>query len=449
MPASPLEALQFERNTLQARASALLQMDPATGEPIASAAPPTAEEVTEATAINAQIRNLDARISAMEASRALQRTAPAAPGREALVGTPRVEQDPTRGFPSVGEFAMAVHSYGLPANRGRAIDERLAATFNDPGIPGARFGAAAPTTLQQEGSSTDGFMVPPEYRPGIWRPAFETEDILSLVDPQPTSSNSVQIVTDEATPWGGLGVVAYWLAEGQQKVASKLITKGEIVKLHKVAALVFATDEVLQDAPVLTTRINEWAPMAIAWTIGEAIIRGTGVGQPLGWENAGCLVTQGKETSQPNGTIQPENVFKMESRLLAGAGARVGWLAHRETMPQLGMMKIGNEPSWTARDGGMKDAPKGNLVGDPIRFSEHAQALGTPGDLTLVNYAGYAAFIHSGGTRFDSSIHLLFDYDMTAFRWVIRLGGQPLLSAPIQPFKGSTTRSYFVNLAAR
>lgn len=446
MPASPMEALLFERDTLQARASALLQMDASTGAPIASATPPTAEEIAEATAINAQVRTLDARIAAMEATRAMQRTAPAA--REAIVATPRVEEDPRRGFESVGAFAQAVFQFGKPGGRA-TFDERLAATFNDPGIPGSRFGAVAPTVIQQEGSSSDGFMVPPEYRPGIWRPAFETEDILSLVDPQPTSSNSVQIVTDEATPWGGLGITAYWLAEGAQKTPSKLITKGEIVKLHKLAALVYATDEVLQDAPVLTTRINEWAPMAIAWAAGEAVIRGTGVGQPLGWENAGCLVSQAKESSQAAKTILPENVFNMESRLLAGAGSRVGWLAHRETMPQLGMMKIGNEPSWTARDGGMKDAPKGNLVGDPIRFSEHAQALGTPGDLTLVNYAGYAAFIHSGGTRFDSSIHLLFDYDMTAFRWVIRLGGQPLLSAPVAAFKGSSTRSYFVNLAVR
>jgi HK97 family phage major capsid protein len=447
MPASPLESLQFERDTLRTKAAALLQMDPQTGAPIASAAPPTAEDVKASQDILAnQLPNLEARIKAMDDLRAALRTAPAT--REALVSTPRVEQDPKRGFESVGEFAKAVYNFGLPGGRG-AYDERLAATFNDPGVPGGRFGAAAPTVIQQEGSSTDGFMVPPEYRPGIWRPAFETEDILSLVDPQPTSSNSVQIVTDEVTPWGGLGIVAYWLAEGSQKIPSKLITKGEIVKLHKVAALVYATDEVLQDAPILTTRINDWAPMAIAWTIGEAIIRGTGVGQPLGWENAGCLVTQPKETSQAAGTILPENVFKMESRLLAGAGARVGWLAHRETLPQIGMMKIGNEPSWTSRDGGMKDAPTGNLVGEPIRFSEHAQPLGTPGDLTLVNYAGYAAFIHSGGTRFDSSIHLLFDYDMTAFRWVIRLGGQPLLSAPIQPAKGSSTRSYFVNLAAR
>jgi HK97 family phage major capsid protein len=444
MPASPLEALKFKRSQLVQQGHNLI--NPPAG---ADGTYPTISKEDTELANNiatVQLPEIDAQIATHEAMRKYQREAPAA--RETLTATPRVEQDPKRGFASVGEFAMKVHQAGLPGGRAQ-MDERLAVCFNDPGIPGGRFGAVAPTTTQQEGSSTDGYMVPPEYRPGIWRPAFETEDILALVDPQPTASNSVQIVTDEATPWGGLGVQAYWLAEKAQLTPSKLITAGEIVKLHKVAALVFATDEILQDAPVLTTRINEWAPMAIAWTIGEAIIRGSGSGQPLGWENAGCLVTQPKEGGQAAGTILPENVFKMESRLLAGAGARVGWLAHRETMPQLGMMKIGNEPSWTARDGGMKDAPKGNLVGDPIRFSEHAQALGTPGDLSLVNYAGYAAFIHSGGTRFDSSIHLLFDYDMTAFRWIVRLGGQPLLSAPVAAFKGSTTRSYFVNLAAR
>lgn len=445
MPASPLEALQFERQTLQARASALLQMDPETGAPIASAAPPTAEEIAEATTINAQVRTLDARISAMEATRTMQRTAPAA--REVATVTPQAERDPKRGFKSVGEFALAVHAACKRDGTAR-IDERLAMQATDDGV---KIGATAPSTYQQEGHSTEGFQIPPDFRPGIWRPAFDSDELMGLVNPQPTDSNSVQFVRDETTLWGASGIKAYWTAEGAQLTASKLVTAGTELKLHKVAALVYATDEVLSDAALMSTRINEIAPMAISWTVSEAFMRGTGAGQPLGWGHSsyGGLVTQAKETSQTAATIVPENLFKMFARVLAGPGARIAVLANRDTLPQIATLKIGNEPSWSQQNAGMKDAPNGLLLGSSIRFSEHCDTLGTAGDVQMVNFAGYAAYIKSGGTRFDSSIHLYFDYDIQAFRWIMRIGGMPILSAPITPYKGSATRSHFVWLATR
>jgi hypothetical protein len=90
-------------------------------------------------------------------------------------------------------------------------------------------------------------------------------------------------------------------------------------------------------------------------------------------------------------------------------------------------------------------------------YSEHAQTLGTKGDVQLVNPFGYYATVKQSGDggeglpglEFAQSIHLYFDYNLTAFRWTFRLGGQPYLSAAISPAKGSNTKSHFVTLAAR
>ena len=46
-------------------------------------------------------------------------------------------------------------------------------------------------------------------------------------------------------------------------------------------------------------------------------------------------------------------------------------------------------------------------------------------------------------------MHLYFDADVTAFRFIFRLNGMPILSNPITPPKSSNTRSHFVTLAAR
>ena len=89
------------------------------------------------------------------------------------------------------------------------------------------------------------------------------------------------------------------------------------------------------------------------------------------------------------------------------------------------------------------------LLGRPIRFSEHCKTLGTVGDIQLVDPKGYYALTKAGGIKFASSIHLYFDYGLQAFRWTIRLGGQPHLAAPVSPANGSTTKSHFVALATR
>jgi HK97 family phage major capsid protein len=398
------------------------------------------------TAVNENIAAFD-RLAAAEAKLPATKAAPH------VTVTPRVEQDPKRGFASIGDFARAVAARAKGAKTGDAVafDERLAVAANDDGV---KIGAA-PTNFHQEGHSAEGFMVPPEYRNQLWRPVFESDELLALVNPEPTESNSVQFLRDETTPWGSSGITAGWIAEGGQMTAKKLATKGTEIKLHKVYAFVLATEEVLADAALLTSRINERAPEAIGWTVAEAVMRGTGAGQPKGWENGAvggdgvARISIAKETAQAAATIVAKNLTKMYARLLVGPGSRPGWLANRDIVPELVDLKIGNEPSWTAQNQGLRDAPAGGILGIPVRFSEHCKTLGTSGDIQLVDFAGFAAYIRSGGTRFDSSIHLYFDYDIQSFRWTMRVGGQPLLSAPVSPANGSNTKSHFVYLDTR
>ena len=112
-------------------------------------------------------------------------------------------------------------------------------------------------------------------------------------------------------------------------------------------------------------------------------------------------------------------------------------------------MTIGDQPIWTPPVAGLQQAPGGFLLGLPIKWSEHAETLGTKGDLQLVAPKGYYGISRAAGIQFASSIHLFFDYGMQAFRWTFRIGGQPYLSAPVAPAKGSNTKSHFVVLETR
>jgi HK97 family phage major capsid protein len=113
-------------------------------------------------------------------------------------------------------------------------------------------------------------------------------------------------------------------------------------------------------------------------------------------------------------------------------------------------MTIGDQPVFVLPQAGIQNAPGGFLLGRPVIFSEHCKTLGDKGDLQLVDLGGgYYSTTKAGGTKFDTSIHLYFDYGVEAFRWTVRAGGQPFLSAAISPANGSSTKSHFVVLDAR
>jgi HK97 family phage major capsid protein len=161
-----------------------------------------------------------------------------------------------------------------------------------------------------------------------------------------------------------------------------------------------------------------------------------------------ALVTVPKETGQAAKTLNARNVAKMYSRLMVLAGDSPFWLITSELLPELMVMTIGDRPIWTPPNGYM-DAPGGFLLGKPVRISEYASAAGAAGDIQLVSPGGYYAARRSQSENFQTSMHLYFDYAKTAFRWQFRIGGQPHLSKPVTPAKGSATKSHFVTLAAR
>ena len=57
--------------------------------------------------------------------------------------------------------------------------------------------------------------------------------------------------------------------------------------------------------------------------------------------------------------------------------------------------------------------------------------------------------IEKGGMESASSIHVKFTTDETAFRFVMRVDGQPTWNAALTPSNGSNTQSPFITLDTR
>jgi len=253
--------------------------------------------------------------------------------------------------------------------------------------------------------------------------------------------------------WGG--VRGYWLGEAGAKEASNPTLRQMELKLKKMAALCYATDENLQDAPALEGLIRLAFSEEFAFMLDNAIFEGNGVGQPLGIMNSPALVTVAAEVGQPANTILFENIVNMYSRGYGRSRPNMVWLINQDIEPQLFAMSlavgVGGIPVYLPANG-LAGSPYGSLLGRPVIPIEHASTLGTTGDIMLADLSQYLRIDKSGaggGIQAATSIHIKFLYDETAFRFVYRVGGQPMWSLPLTPFKGANTLSPFVVLATR
>ena len=343
------------------------------------------------------------------------------------------------GFNYFGEFAAAVKKACAPG--GGQVDNKLIVH-------------SAPSTYGTEGVGEDGgFAVPPEFRREIMEKVEAEDQLLSRTDQLESSSNAIVVPVDETSPWDASGVQAYWEGEADQMQQTKPKLRENSVRLNKLTALVPVSNELLEDAPAMDGYLRRKAPQKLNFKINRAIIAGNGVGQPMGLLNAPALVTVSKETSQDADTILYDNIVKMFSRMYSQCWNRSVWLANQDILPQL--MTLGfptsatSVPVWLPPSG-LADAPFGRLLGRPLVFTEAAETLGDKGDLMLVDLSQYMTALKLGGIRAETSMHLYFDYDMMAFRFILRVAGSPWWSQSIAPRSASgNTLSCFVALAER
>lgn len=440
-----LEELRTARKLTGGQINALIKDE--SGEVLAELAEDVAAKVDE---LQADFDQLDAAISETEAKaekvrQRRERAAriddlanPRAPAGDTPLVTnmhDNIADDPQGGFRTIGAFASAVAESMTPGN---AQPEAL------------RVYAAASGMSQGMGSE-GGYAVPREYRTQIWDYLRQAEaSLLSYCDVYTVTGESLEMVAvNETTRASGSrygGCIAYWLAEAAAKTAT--IPKLRKIRLepHELVAFVYATDKLLRNAPALNQFIGDAMRTAVMARINEAIINGTGAGQPLGLLTGAGLIAIAIETGQPATTLVPENVVKMWARRL---GEPV-WFLNQTVETQLLLMTLQRGTTmWPVYmpPGGLADAPYGRILGRPAITTEHCQALGTQGDIILADMKAYAVGM-KGEVDSAVSIHLRFNYNETAFRLVFEVDGQPWVASELTPEHGDT-RSPFVALAAR
>lgn len=398
----------------------------------------SAEEQTKFEDLQKEIDGLEKTIAAQDAVAAKQATL-TTPVNGPAYTKPAIVDKP---FANLGEQMMAVIKAGQP---GGEIDPRL-----------LKINAAA--TGASEGVPADGgFLVQTDFSSELLRDVYETGILAPKCRKIGISANANSIKINginessraDGSRWGG--VQGYWAAEAAQVTGTKPKFGQINLNLHKLMALYYATDELLQDVSAMDSILSQAFAEEIKFKLDDSIIRGDGAGKPLGILSAGCLVTVAKEAAQPADSVVAENVMKMWSRMIASSRANAVWLINQEIEPELFTMGIAvgaaGIPVYMPANG-VSGQPYGTLFGRPVLPIEHCSALGDVGDIILADFSQYL-LADKGAMQTASSIHVQFLTDETAFRVTYRVDGQPARASVITPFKGTNTLSSFVTLAAR
>jgi HK97 family phage major capsid protein len=305
------------------------------------------------------------------------------------------------------------------------------------------------TGLSENVPADGGYLLQPSIAGGIIERMYDVGQLLSRVSNDPVGPNSNSMLynaVDESSRvdgsrWGG--VLGYWLAEAGTKTASKPTFRQMELKLKKVAALCYATDELLADSTALESWLTRTVPEELRFQVESAFYRGNGVGKPLGIMNSPCLVSVTRiDASQ----VDETDIANMWARRWQGVDDYV-WLANASVFPQLINLTVGNFPFLLPISSGGQGDPAFSLYGKPYIESEYTYALGTTGDIMLASLSQYQT-ITKGGVQAASSIHVQFTTDETAFRFVYRTDGEPLWNSALTPYDGGNTKSPFVVLTA-
>ena len=305
-------------------------------------------------------------------------------------------------------------------------------------------------------AATGGFLVPERLRAELLSVALETAIVRPRARTIPMDSARVPFPTIDSTSNASTvygGIAAYWTEEGASMTESEASFGRIVLDASKLTAYCEVANELLQDSIIsFAALIDQLFPAAISWFEDIAFIRGTGVGQPLGVMLSPSLVSVAKETGQTADTILWENIVKMYSRMLPGSLNSAVWLANIDTFPELATMSLsvgtGGSAIWLNNGAA---GPPMTILGRPVIFTEKMETIGGGGsgkDIAFIDF-GYYLIGDRMQMRAESSPHVKFSNDITAYRVIERVDGRGWLQSAITPNKGTNTLSPFVTLDER
>lgn len=305
--------------------------------------------------------------------------------------------------------------------------------------------------LMEDSGGSGGYLVPDEYMTSLLKIAETNNGVVSRVQSIPVNkvSGYWPSLDQFVAPTAGAGNTAYAAgvtaaitAEGGALTETEPGFEMISWRVHKIGGYTQVSNELIADSAVtIEALLTSLFGVAIGAKTEYYILRGTGVGQPLGILNSPALINVTPDT---NNLFSFIDAVTMQSRFKSVGGTPV-WLMHPSVWPDIMTMEIGTAGAnaWVAN---MQATAGNTLNGYPFVQSEHLPQANNSGDVMLVDLNAYLLFRRSG-LAIAFSEHVGFLNDLGTWRFTQRQDGQPWLKNAItlaDP-QGSYTMSPFVN----
>jgi HK97 family phage major capsid protein len=338
-----------------------------------------------------------------------------------------------REFTRLADFLRAV----VIAARDGIIDRRL---------------QRAPTGLSEGVSADGGFLVPQVFAEDIVGSIYKTGVLAGGCDRRTTAQPIADVqlrAVDESSRLDGSrygGVLAYWSAEAAAITSTFPRWRRVGFSANKIIGIGYSTRELAEDSDLFEAELRSAFGEELAFKLEQAIVAGSGSGQPVGIIGSPCAIIIAKEIGQA-ASIVSENITNMYDVLVADCLPRAVWLINPDVAPKLRNLSqvVGTAggPLW-AWNG---DGPYPRLLGLPVIATEHNPAIGSAGDVVLADLSQYRIVDQAPNSAI--SMDAAFVSDQIVFRVTYRVDGKGKYSSPITPANSSTQRSPFVVLGAR
>lgn len=239
----------------------------------------------------------------------------------------------------------------------------------------------------------------------------------------------IQDEEDLTRPLSGIAAITI-VGEGSAKPVREPTFGQRILTAFKYAAISQFSDEILDDD--MTGELDSTVVSVVGQEILNQLnfditIAGGGTTAPVGALHTSANTALLKVTRQTQNAIEAEDLFNMYVQHTHGPNSF--WIISRRAVAQLFNMQLSAGSQVTFLRDLVTDPNKATLLGYPLVISDFLNALGSEGDLGLINPDHYAAALRKQLTV-ESSIHYAFVDDVTTWRFFARGGGIPIPTAP-------------------
>jgi HK97 family phage major capsid protein len=305
--------------------------------------------------------------------------------------------------------------------------------------------------LGESSGVTGGYIVPPDFYNQLLTVAAEESTFRQNAFVMPMASAALQfpyldittVPTAGQSPFFG-GVVANWTQEAQVRTETEPRFKMMELKAQELSGYSVSSNILIQDAAFgLEKFLYTIFGKAVAWYEEFAFLQGNGVGKPLGVLKAPAAIAVTRNTA---GHFYFADLATMLSKLLPASYDRAHWYVSPTVVPDLIQLKDGADRAiFLSIDMGAAQKPVWKLLNLPVHITEKTPALGTKGDVMLVDPSLYVI-----GDRMmlevAASEHVNFLYNQMTWRFVQRVDGRPWLESYVTLQDATSTVSPFVVL---